>query len=112
MRKTLFAVLLIGLVATGIAAAQGSDQAKEQALSKLEAPDVLAAPATEAAQPKEAAPEQPAEKIVKLIEIVGNKSISSKTIISKIKTRTGINICIGENPDRQIVLNIYRKWIV
>ena len=89
MRKTLLAVLLIGLVATGIAAAQGSDQAKEQALSKLEAPDVLAAPATEAAQPKEAAPEQPAEKIVKLIEIVGNKSISSNTIISKIKTRTG-----------------------
>jgi len=110
MRKLTYSVLLLSLISfIAIPAAfceepADSEQPYEQAQTEaapafddftfVDPGEALAAPASdeaEAAQPQaEAASEQQSpQKLVTSIEVIGNKSISSNTIISKIKTRIG-----------------------
>lgn len=70
MMRGILTVLLLGVVALGVAC---FSFAQEETLSQQE----------------QVAPLKPQPKIVKAIEIIGNKSISTNTIISKMKSRIG-----------------------
>ncbi|MDD4909010.1 MAG: POTRA domain-containing protein, partial [Candidatus Omnitrophica bacterium] len=97
MRKTIFITFLAALIIavsshftfaqSDASLSEATEKAKEEALASLDVPSVEAAESefAEAAGVED----QPAGKIVQLIDVVGNKSISSNTIISKIKTRIG-----------------------
>lgn len=72
----------------GVCAQSGDSTTAAQVVSDT-GPAAVSAAATEAPQTTETQPEPPAPKIVTGIVITGNATISSNTIISKMKTRVG-----------------------
>ena len=74
---------------------QDDPAAKQQSATATEPSQQQAAPANQTGRPVKQSEEparqteEPARKIIKAIEIVGNESISTNTVISKMKTKIG-----------------------